>query len=387
VLFHPGGFKECPDYLTPGLVTICQQLAARGYIAITVGYRGGRILDPNTVLTASRTSAQQQLAIYRAIQDGRGAIRSIIKRNDPADKHGNQFRINEDQFFIGGLSAGAITAVSIAYYRSQNMINQVFPVASTSLTIQQALGHINADYYYGETGTDLNNPKYSPVIRGVLNCWGGISIPKSYDGTTFPDFGTSESGFFAGTGGHINPPIIGFAGALDTTVYFKDDNTFQNLLNSKNSLYRNESNCLATSGTYKLKDTGSNDDLIFVKQCSAQNLYYILKDPSINRFTELYVDCNMTHGINDFHTDNFGVNATSDDDVYTYIAVRTAIFFQTIMNVPITAAFPKFAYRGKSLFHSTDDTSHITNQRICADSCDSNPLGDTCDLTVDSECN
>ncbi len=394
VLFHPGGFQECPSYLTPGLVTICEQLAARGYIAITCEYRTGRKLDN---VDTNRVSAQQQLAPYRAIQDGRGAIRSIIKRNNSntPDNHLQKFTINEDQFFVGGLSAGAITALGIAYYRSQTMMNQVFPVASTSLTVQQALGHMNADYYYGEPGSDLGNPNYWPVIRGVLNCWGGITIPKSFDGTSNPDLGSSESGFFAGTGtgSKINPPIIGFAGTLDEVVYFEDDNTFQNILNSKATAFRNEDFCLNTTGSYKLKDTGINEDLIFVKQCSAQNLYYILKHSSIDRFTELYVDCNMKHGINNLLKDNFGVyktdsngdNITTKDDVYTYIAIRAAIFFQTIMQVSPTAAFPEFGFRGKSLFRSRADNVDSTNQRICTQ-CDNNPVGDTCGPSEDLEC-
>lgn len=103
----------------------------------------------------------------------------------------------------------------------------------------------------------------------------------------------------------------------------------------------------------------------------------------------------MHHGIdkNSVNTDNFGVyktdsfgnDITTDTDVYTYIAIRAAIFFQTIMNVSVTAPFPPFGYRGKSLFRSTDDTSHITNQRICTD-CDGNPSTDTCDLPDDPEC-
>ena len=151
------------------MTTICREFARRGFIAFTIGYRTGRIKDtPNP----DRTSAQQGLASYRGIQDGRGAIRSIIKRNASTDKHGNKFRINEDQFFIGGLSAGAIIAMGSTYYRNQGMINQAYPVRGTSISVEDALGHINSDYYYGETGSDFANPLYTPLIRGVLNGWG-----------------------------------------------------------------------------------------------------------------------------------------------------------------------------------------------------------------------
>ena len=379
VLFYAGGFKECPDYVQPGITTVCEQLALRGYIAITVDYRSGRILDND----GARTSVQQQLAPYRGIQDGRGAIRSIVKRN--LSNHGDLFTINTDQFFIGGQSAGAIIALGVTYYRDQAMINQVFPTDTGSLTIENALGHINSHYYYGEPGPDLENPKYWPRIRGMMNCWRGINIPYSFDGNSPPplntsNLGTVEKGFFQATSGNgkINPPMIGFAGALDTTIPFVD-NKKQNFMNSVTLKYKSENFCLATTGNFILKDPSPNQ--IFVKQCSAQNMYYILKE--LNKYTELYVDCNMKHGINDYTKDNFGVNATNNDDVFTYIAVRTAIFFQTIMNVtPLNGASPPFGYTGKSLFRSLNDTSHITNQRTCGQCEQSNP----CTFTEDDEC-
>ncbi|NNV57116.1 alpha/beta hydrolase [Limnovirga soli] len=380
-IFHPGGFQECPDYLQPGIKTVCQQLAMRGYIAITIDYRGGRILDTGD---NTRTSVQRQLAPYRGMQDARGAIRSIIKRN--SSNHGNLFTINEDQFFVGGQSAGAVIALGISYYRSQNMMNAVFPVVATSLNIQSALGHMNADYYYGESGTDLDNPTYWPVIRGVMNCWGGITIPKSVDGNDASDnsdFGTVEKTFFqaqSGTGNRINPPMIGFGGALDTTIPFYD-RKYQDYINSSTAKYRTENFCLETSGNYKLKSPGTSPPYtVYIKLASAHNMYFILKE--LNRYSELYTDCNMGHGINSVATDNFGVNATTKDQVFTYLAVRTAVFFQTIMNISITGAFPPFGYTGKSFFVSYNDTDHITNQRICPE-CDPDH---SCTFTNDSEC-
>jgi len=71
ILFHAGGFIECTNFRQPGIMTICQELAKRGYVAYSVEYRTGRITDPSD--NAKYTSVQQQLAAYRAIQDAKGA--------------------------------------------------------------------------------------------------------------------------------------------------------------------------------------------------------------------------------------------------------------------------------------------------------------------------
>jgi len=389
-IYHPGGFQECPDYLQPGIITMCQQLAARGFIAITIDYRAGRIKDD--ILT-DRASAQQQLAPYRGIQDGRGAIRTIFKRNAETNRGGHNFRINTNQFFVGGQSAGAVVAMGIAYYRTQAMINQAFAVINTSLTVEDALGPMDADYYYGEPG----NPAYFPRIRGVVNCWGGITIPKTFDSSSTypnPDLGKVEKDFFLATSGEtankINPPMIGFAGTLDETIPFPDDPSLQDIINSKNSKFRGENLCFNEPGDFILKNPGNGPVFnVFVKQCSALNIYYVLKE--LGRFTECYVDCNMGHGIKNVATDNFGLdaNGSTKDDVFTYIAIRTAVFFQScIVDRPVNGAYPTFNYRGKSLFRSTLDKTEppfITNQRKC-DECDGVPATDVCNFAEDPEC-
>jgi hypothetical protein len=135
------------------------------------------------------------------------------------------------------------------------------------------------------------------------------------------------------------------------------------------------------SGDQQWQSSGSNlAPVYYTKLCSVKNMYNILRE--LNRYTELYTDCNMGHGINDIATDNFGVNATSKNDVFTYMAIRAAVFFQTIMNGPANGNFLPFGFTGKSFFVSSSDTAHITNQRICPE-CDPNH---SCTFTNDPEC-
>ena len=123
VFFHSGGFQECPTYELPVIRKLCIQLSQRGFICFTVEYRRGRIKDQ---YYDDNTTVQQQMATYRAIQDGCGAIRSIIKKNrDSVESGGFPFKINESQFFIGGTSARGIIANACAYYRtSDNFVTQ-----------------------------------------------------------------------------------------------------------------------------------------------------------------------------------------------------------------------------------------------------------------------
>ena len=91
---------------------------------------------------------------------------------------------------MGGASAGAALAMGLAYFRDQTMINETLPwlvnssSAPDSITILAALGSLDYDKYFALPTNPL------PVIRGVLNCWGGILLPMAKDGGD--DNGTME---------------------------------------------------------------------------------------------------------------------------------------------------------------------------------------------------
>jgi hypothetical protein len=189
------------------MITFCMEFARKGFIAITCEYRWGILKDENIIYTTT----QQELALYRGQQDGRGAIRSIIKHNR-TDYHNGLFRINEDQFFVGGASAGSVIALGCAYYRNQTMVNQVFLNKVGKPTIEDALGPLQADYYYGDVPDETHT--YWPKIAGVFNCWGGIFMPKTFD--------SHEYDFFASSNPDDNPPMISFQGEKDEVFPYLD---------------------------------------------------------------------------------------------------------------------------------------------------------------------
>lgn len=362
VFFHAGGFQECADFEGGVLATMCKAFARKGFIAISVEYRAGRRKD------GTNTSAQQHIAPYRAIQDARGALRSIIKRNTVAEgQHDGLFIINPDQFFIGGMSAGAITALGATYYRNQSMINQAFPTSGASLTIEQALGNIDVDNYYGDLPNPPSIPNYRPTIRGVLNCWGGVVIPKSDD--------NDETDFFVGGNDLANPPMIIFHGYLDETVPYIDTDPLEDLQDihfSTSSTFKKTNVCLDTSGSFIVKKPTETTP-VSVKTCSSINLYNALADSRIDRFTEIYTDCNMRHGLDDkvdgveTSIADFATGFADTDQVGLYIVQRSAVFFQAIMNYSTLSGHPPFGYvNGKTKFFD------CVNNRICTDSGDNN---------------
>ncbi len=359
-LFHPGGFRECTTLDDDFLHTLALELAMKGYICLVVEYRTGRLEDESP--TAKNWTAQQQLATYRGIQDVRGALKSIVKRNTAfsgtgEDFHRGLFKINTDQFFIGGASAGTVITVNAAYLRDQTMANQIFVSAGTSdLTIEQALGGIDVNRYFGHT-SDF------PVIRGILACWGALLLPW------VDNSNTNAVSFFTSTDSNANPPIIAFHGALDPEIAYYSDDKKQDYKNSYNPKYKKETRCLDSGNStdkFLLKATGSDHDKVYVTKLSGLDMYNLLKDSAINRKAELYTDCNGGHGLKFTSTyfPNYGTSYTDETAVTKYIAERAAVFFPTIMIYNATHLL------NHPPFDSSCDTHFIDcqNLRVCGGS-------------------
>lgn len=226
IFVHGGGNSDCSDFSVEnvnGIGVMLTELARRGFVVFNINYRTGRIIDRISTSTHSFNSVQQQLARYKTIQDIRGAIRSIIQRQIDKELAGNllgdQYSIDRDRMFLTGNSAGAIGVLGAAYYQTQTMINQVFPKqAGSSYSIQQTLGPIDQDFYYGGT-----NVEYFSKIQGIANLWGAVSLPNTVHDET------DAQAFFATN--TFKPPVISFCGKNDNVVnpnndlvYFSPDN-------------------------------------------------------------------------------------------------------------------------------------------------------------------
>ncbi len=113
LVIHGGAFLA-GDKGESNITSICKQFAKRGYVTASINYRLGFISDklawncnyPNYSCVFASDSAEWYRAYFRAIQDGKGALRYLINRH-------KLFRIDTSNVFLAGESAGAFTALGI----------------------------------------------------------------------------------------------------------------------------------------------------------------------------------------------------------------------------------------------------------------------------------
>jgi acetyl esterase/lipase len=310
IFFHGGGFSDCVNFHSTQTMTYCTEFTKRGFVVFNVEYRRGTSDDNNS----KYTSASRRLAIYRAVQDARGAIRTIVSRE--LNKV-TPYRINERRIFLAGPSAGSAIAIVAGYYNS-TMINQIFAGVSSHL------GVVDADNYLG------NAARGSYTIKGVLDLWGQAYVPLK--------FANNPANFFSQNS--QRPALIAFHGGSDPVAKIDSSDVF---FSPSTSSYGSESLCV--NGTYTLPDNGANG--VDLKLHGSASLYNIFKT-SLNIPCELYIDCDMQHNLNestsDFGLANGNASAVTNKQVQIYIVQRAATFFQYVINpnFPYTLTHTKF---------------------------------------------
>lgn len=336
VLAHAGGFSDCSTLTYED--SLCRVLARKGFVVFCVEYRRGRLKD----IYSKRVSVQQQAAAYRASQDIRSALRSIIKRQLRIAYNHFPYQIDTNWIFVAGQSAGALAMGTAVYYPKQEMIDSKFPVPPGEIPIDSALGRINADFYYGDTSID-----YRSCIKGFWSMWGGFAFPQSVS------VANREYQFLTQDGTiQLDIPFIGFQGKLDPVFPIRKQSQSRYYPNSNlvDSIYTSETTCLINS-PLTLYNDNQDPDPDYQIQCS-NDIYNILKANSIP--TLMYIDCNMGHGlsteVNGICFSDFGVAGNlSTDQVNEYLASRAAFFFQAIMNATMNSL------QGTSKFISCED--------------------------------
>lgn len=306
---HGGGYSDCSNRTTGGAVNYCREFAKRGFVTFNIGYRQGIKID--NLVPTGRSSVQQELGLYRAFQDVRGAIRSIIKDNSNMN---NAYKFNPNTIFLAGSSAGSVAMLSAVFFPNQMAhINPIFPYSGSS-TIENALGPINADYYYGESTINYLNK-----IKGVCNMWGSITLPEDvYTNNT-------EMSFFADV---TLRPVISFHGESDGTINYLFDDVITPPATG-HSAFVTEKNCLLTP-SFKTQPNST------LRTYGSKALFDRVLTP-FNVFRELYLDSDADHGIN-MPNSNYGILVPvgspplSGSNVMTYIVARTATFFQAILS-------------------------------------------------------
>lgn len=282
--------------------------------------------------------------------------------------------------FLAGNSAGAVAVLGAAYYPTQSMINEIFPKASgSSITMQQTLGNADIDYYYGDYQYD-----YFPKIKGILNLWGGVTLPKSV---------TSYAGAQAFFDGNNNkPPVISFFGENDKVVwpeiepkYFSPDIDHPTPTTTSSHMQYNTANntyneCVGVN--FQLNTVWSSWDVSRWGSYSfSKNILGPLSVP-----WEHYQDCQMGHGLDDDDFDcpggdcnfksDFGTGYTDQKTVYLYIAQRAANFFQMILAGTVSSLSKQEFIECKNNRNSCSTANDYQNN--CCTDCSSTTTGDKC---------
>lgn len=119
---------------------ICKQFAEHGFVAVTIDYRKG--------WDCNNGGGMHQKAVYMALQDAYSSLEYLYNNR-------TVYGINPNAIFVGGSSAGAITALNMVYMK-QSEADLLMPGASTQ---------------YGP----LKSATYPALdIKAVFNNWGGI---------------------------------------------------------------------------------------------------------------------------------------------------------------------------------------------------------------------
>ncbi|MGB0167601.1 MAG: alpha/beta hydrolase fold domain-containing protein, partial [Luteibaculum sp.] len=141
-----GGTKDDAD-----IVYFCKEFAERGFVTASINYRLG-YEAPIDSIAAVRT-------VYRALQDGRAAVRFMRSV-------ASEYNIDTNRIYFGGTSAGAFIATNMVYL---NLPEEVPSYVDTSERLA-----INSDPRFGLDGIEgtTNDLSNSSEIHGVINFCG-----------------------------------------------------------------------------------------------------------------------------------------------------------------------------------------------------------------------
>ncbi len=172
IMAHGGSFVggSKTDY---DMEYMCKAFALKGYACASISYRLGFPIDSLLAIDA----------VARAVQDMKASVRFFNK--DSRDGT-NTYKIDTNRIFVGGSSAGAITALHAAYLDKTCELEYYLTPAAIA-----TLGGIE-----GNSG----HPCYSSKVAGVINLCGALAR-----------YGWMETG---------DVPVVSLHGDADGTVKY-----------------------------------------------------------------------------------------------------------------------------------------------------------------------
>jgi len=195
MLIHGGAFFN-GDKASEAYIKWSTHFAAMGFVVASINYRMGFLPSADQIDCAG----------YRAAQDAHAAMRYLVH-------NAAKYRINTDWIFTGGTSAGAITALNLAFMRNKNR-----PQSTKGSLFKSDLGDIESV-----------SPQYKEnfSIKAVANMWGAV-----HDINMIANAKTS---------------IISFHGDADNIVPYGYDYPFNDVLDPIKIALRNDNSANAKS--------------------------------------------------------------------------------------------------------------------------------------------
>ena len=203
IYIHGGGFTignknsvDCVDF--------CESFARRGYVAVSMNYR---LSDYSTWMSSNK---EQLESIMLAVFDSKAAVRYLRKDFE----NGNNFGIDTSTIFIGGYSAGGVTAIHHAYLDSiSDLSDNLVDIDGTIFNMQSSVDSIGG--VNGLEG-DAGNYGYSSKVSGVISFAAGIvqtSFIDQYDEPLVSAHGTFDliANYYCGPV-YSNPSVITVCG-------------------------------------------------------------------------------------------------------------------------------------------------------------------------------
>ncbi|MCB9360068.1 MAG: T9SS type A sorting domain-containing protein [Flavobacteriales bacterium] len=206
IIFAHGGSFSAGTKNDADQVYFATEMAKKGYVCAAINYR----LAPSAFsLIAEETTAK---VVLMAIQDGRAAIRFF--RQDASTA--NTYKINPDQIFIGGTSAGGILGINLTYN------DDISELSAQWQTWANDIGGIE-----GNSG----NPGYCSRSNGTFGFAGGVADTSWIEENDVPWYGShaySDNTVQYGYG----QPLGGF-----TPVYLYGSGNMKDRLNNLGIYY------------------------------------------------------------------------------------------------------------------------------------------------------
>jgi acetyl esterase/lipase len=142
MLMHGGGFYV-GDKQDSLITRLCTHFARLGYVTVSINYRLGFLPTKGEI---ARTG-------YMALQDAHAAMRYLVE-------HATTYGIDTSLIFVGGASAGSITALNLAFMRDKDRPKAVYSSRLRDMGTIASSGNSSAATFH---------------IKAVANMWGAIT--------------------------------------------------------------------------------------------------------------------------------------------------------------------------------------------------------------------